>query len=167
MLVPAFPAVLRAGLPVICDIEPDSGRLCDVRLDVPAVVISLYGMDVEPDPWLTVGTDDRGRCGEREEVLVRHARLDLRDPAVWDAALRALERNLDAKSGHPTPAPMNCPAFVNGFLGFTLLVGDASYGLNAMANKGAAIRGDVYDPDATDEDVTLRGLACALVAVFA
>lgn len=145
ILVPAFPAVLRVGLSVI-----ELGRPVVVFAVSPRLVVA----------YLADGVMVTGEASSAD------LRLDLRDPTVWDASLRALERSLDAKNDHPTPAPMNCPAFMNGFLGFTLLVGDVSYGLNAMANKGAEIRSDVYDPDATDEDITLRGLACVLTAAF-
>jgi hypothetical protein len=102
LLIPAYPALLRAGLPVVCDLETDEG---DAYIDVAAVVISLYGVDCDPDPWLTIGIDDRGNSGERAEALIAHTRLDLRNPAVRDQAVRALWRKLRPGEPEPLTAP--------------------------------------------------------------
>jgi hypothetical protein len=99
ILVPAYPALLRAGLPVVYCAwvgEPAIGAVIVRTCDDPVVI-------------LTGDVHTGGIFANRIAVVHGGAflSLDLRDPAVRDAAVRALWRKLRPVE----PEPLTAPAF--------------------------------------------------------
>lgn len=86
ILVPAFPTVLRPGL-LACD------GCC------------RWFVVVDPDNFDDVFVADIG-SGETEVVRREALRLDLRDPAVRDAVVRAIRRKLRPGEPEPLTAPL-------------------------------------------------------------
>lgn len=91
VLVPAFPAALRVGLPVI-------------HVDGPAVVTLCEGSQVVV--VLTAGRVLGAVVyADRIRVVYGALTLDLRDPSVRDAVVRALWRKLRPGEPEPLTAP--------------------------------------------------------------
>lgn len=87
ILVPAFPAVLRDGLPVIDSIDGERGMAQQRRSDWYTLV------------WSEADGSDMHR------LVPSEFRLDLRDPTVRDAVVRALWRKLRPDEPEPLTAP--------------------------------------------------------------
>jgi hypothetical protein len=148
VLVPAFPAVLRAGLLAIASVSID-GVDVPVQCVVTDVNEAADGATVAPIPGEVDDTEPFD-CG------MKWLAIDLRDPTVRDVVVRALWRKLRPDEPEPFSPPHFHVGRGDGVLLWWLTVPDAS-GIGRSSEVAA-----VPNMQADSDD---RALALAAVCV--
>ncbi len=99
MLIPAYPALLRAGLPVRVKWGAGDGDVGPER-----VLCSVEESPTDGEVWCNIASTRN--VPSVDDYPLSELRLDLRDPAARDASVRALWRKV-----HPEAVPLTAPAF--------------------------------------------------------
>lgn len=165
VLVPAWPAVLRAGLPVRVKWGAGDGDIGPVR-----VLCSLEESPTEGETWCNVASTRN--TPSVDDYPLAELRLDLRDPATRDAVVRAIWRKLRPTEPEPLTAPaFDFSTFVRGprvkLYGHRLREPVVIRWRRAVDRDHDALCPALADVDLTSTDVDLLALACCAAAVLA